>query len=179
AMLWLATLLASLGLYQYFYSMPRLRRDYERDPQTILQANGVPTDADSSQRKLFEDRLRSVEPLGTFALTNSLAGVRGPWLLAALAIGLANFWNGQQRRSLAALAVAAAVLAICLALTKSRTAYLAVSAGLVLAGLYGRRASSAWRFGWRIPAGAAGAAIVIGLIAVVFGGLDVQVLSEA
>src|SRR5207244_11413930 len=32
AMLWLATLLASLRLYQYSYSMPRLRRDYERDP---------------------------------------------------------------------------------------------------------------------------------------------------
>src|SRR3954469_14614867 len=32
AMIWLATLLASLGLYQYGYSMPKLRRDYERDP---------------------------------------------------------------------------------------------------------------------------------------------------
>ena len=32
---------------------------------------------------------------------------------------------------------------------------------------------------WRIPAGLAGAAIVIGLVAVYFGGLDVQVLSEA
>src|SRR5439155_18671632 len=70
-------------------------------------------------------------------------------------------------------------LAICLALTKSRTSYLAVSAGLVLIGLYSRRASSAWRLGWRVPAGAAGMAIVIGLVAVFFGGLDVQVLSEA
>src|SRR5438105_6784894 len=58
-MLWLAMLLASLGLYQYFYSMPRLRAEYARDPAAALAANGIPSDADSAQRKLFENRLQS------------------------------------------------------------------------------------------------------------------------
>jgi len=179
AMLWLATLLASLGLYQYFYAMPRLRHDFDRDPIKYLEDNGIPTAEDSSQRKHFEDRVRSKEPLATFALTNSLAGLLAPWLVGALGIALANWRIGQQRRSLAALLAAAALMATCLVLTKSRTAYLAVAAGLVLVGLYGRRAGSGWRLDWRIPTGVAVAAIVIGLIAVYFGGLDAKVLSEA
>src|SRR5262245_12426949 len=179
AMLWLATLLASLGLYQYFYGMPRQRKEYERDPIKVLQENGIATDEDSSQRKHFEDRLRSVEPLSTFALTNSLAGVLGPWLVGTLGIALANFWNVQQRRTLTALLVGAGLMASCLVLTKSRTAYLAVAAGLVLIGMYGRSAKRGWRLDWRIPTALAGAAIVIGLVAVYFGGLDAKVLSEA
>src|SRR5688572_26348195 len=63
AMIWLATLLAALGLYQYFYSMPLQRLEYERDPTAILRESGIPTEAGSPQRELFENRLRSVEPL--------------------------------------------------------------------------------------------------------------------
>ncbi|MBW8883988.1 MAG: O-antigen ligase family protein [Planctomycetia bacterium] len=172
-------LLASLGLYQYFYSMPRDRREFERDPAKVLAENGYSAEQGSPERKHFEDRVHSKEPIATFGLTNSLAGVLGPWLVATLAITLSNFWNVQPRRSVAALLVVAALIAACLVLTKSRTAYLAVTAGLVLIGLYGPRAGSGWRLDWRIPASLAGAAMVIGLIAVYFGGLDAQVLSEA
>jgi hypothetical protein len=179
AMLWLATLLASLGLYQYFYGMPRQRREYERDPVKVLTEFHYPTEEGSPQRKHFEDRIYSREPIGTFGLTNSLAGVLGPWLVATFAISLANFWNVQQRRSVAAILTAALLIATCLVLTKSRTAYLAVTAGLVLVGLYGRRAKGGWRLDGRIPVALAGAAMVIGLVAVFFGGLDAQVLSEA
>jgi tetratricopeptide (TPR) repeat protein len=179
AMLWLATLLASLGLYQYFYGMPRQRREYERDRAKVLAEYRIPTEEGSAERKHFEDRIYSKEPIATFGLTNSLAGVLGPWLVAAIAISQANFWNVQQRRSVAALFVCAGLMASCLVLTKSRTAYLAVMAGLVLVGLYGRRAPGGWRLDWRIPSALAGAVIVIGLIAVYFGGLDAQVLSEA
>src|SRR4029078_4586254 len=91
AMIWLAMLLAALGLYQYGYAMPKLRLEYERDKERVVELNGIPTDAGSPQRELFENRLRSVEPLATFALTNSLAGFLAPWLLAALAICQAVF----------------------------------------------------------------------------------------
>src|SRR5581483_11020696 len=101
------------------------------------------------------------------------------WLVAALAISLANFWNAPQRRSLIALLLSAAMIAASLVLTKSRTAYLAVFAGLLLIAIYGHRATRGWRLGWKIPAGLAVAAIIIGLVAVFFGGLDIQVLSEA
>jgi len=178
-MIWLATLLACLGLFQYFYSMPMLRREYEQDAPAILAANGISAESDSPQRKLFEDRLRSKEPLATFALTNSLAGVLAPWLVATLAVGLANFGRREQWQTLLGLAVVAAILAGCLVLTKSRTAFLALLVGLALVALYGRGKSQWARLDWRIPAGLAGTAIVIGLVAVYSGGLDLQVLSES
>jgi O-Antigen ligase len=180
AMIWLATLLASLGLFQYFYSMPRQRRDYEQDPAKVLAASELPAETDSPQRELFENRLRSVEPLATFALTNSLAGFLAPWLLATMAIGLANYHGGQQRLTLLAIAMSALLLATCLVLTKSRSAYLAIMTGCVLLALYGRGLGSrGWRLDWRIPTGIAASGVVIGLVAVYFGGLDMEVLSEA
>src|SRR5262249_18698215 len=102
AMIWLATLLATLGLYQYFYSKPIERQEYERDPEKYLTAERIPTEKDSPLRQQFENRVRSVEPLATFGLTNSLAGVLGPWLIGVLAIGYDNLRNSQQRQSVAA-----------------------------------------------------------------------------
>jgi hypothetical protein len=176
-MVWLATLLASLGLYQFCYSTPKLQAEFQRDPDKALMENGIPTDPGSPLRVQFENRVKSVEPLATFGLTNSLAGVLAPWLIAIVAVGFANYRELQQRRALFALAISAAIIAACLLLTKSRTAYLATLAGTILVGLYGRRGG--WRLDWRIPAALAGAAMVIGLVAVYFGGLDIQVLSEA
>jgi O-antigen ligase len=177
AMLWLATLLAALGLYQYFIQMPAQRRLYEANPEQMLAQQGIPTDKNNSQRIMFENRLRSVEPLATFALTNSLAGVLAPWLCAALAIALALRHDANQRPTLPGLLSIAVVLAGCLVLTKSRTAYLAAAAGLALVAIYCRPGGR--RFDWRIPAALAGAAVVLGLAAVYFGGLDSRVLSES
>ena len=170
-------LLASLGLYQYCYSMPKLRRQYEADPQQVLMDNLIPAEEDSPQREQFENRVRSVEPLATFALTNSLAGFLAPWLVAIVAVVLPSLRDRQQRTALLGFGISAAILAACLVLTKSRTAYLATFAGLALVALYGRRGG--WRLDWRIPAAVAGALLVIGLGAVYWGGLDVEVLSEA
>ncbi|HEY2414287.1 MAG TPA: O-antigen ligase family protein [Pirellulaceae bacterium] len=179
AMIWLATLLASLGLYQYFYSAPLRRTEYERDPEKFLEAEQIPTDKDSPLRQQFENRIRSVEPLATFGLTNSLAGVLAPWLIGVLAIGYACFRSGGQWRTVIAMLLIAAILAACLLLTKSRTAYLATIAGVVLLALFGgRRSRSSW-LNWQIPAGLAAATVVLGLAAVFFGGLDLQVLTEA
>jgi hypothetical protein len=177
AMIWLATLLAGLGLYQYGYGMPRLRRNFEQNSAQVLAATGIPAEPGSAQRELLENRIQSVEPLATFALTNSLAGFLAPWLVALLAIGLANFRDREQRPALLALASGGLLIAACLVLTKSRTAYLATLAGVVLAGLYGRRGG--WRLDWRIPAALALVLAAIGLVAIYSGGLDVQVLSEA
>jgi tetratricopeptide (TPR) repeat protein len=177
ATLWLATLLAAVGFYQYGYGMPTARREYQQDPAKYLVANDISTEAGSTDREQFENRLNSVEPVATFGLTNSLAGFLAPWLVAAMAIGQANLHERRQRRTVMTLAIVSALIAACLVLTKSRTAYLATLAGLVLVALYGRRGG--WRLDWRIPTALAGVGLVIGLIAVYFGGLDVQVLSEA
>jgi tetratricopeptide (TPR) repeat protein len=176
-MLGLAVLMAGLGLYQYGVYMPRLRREYQADPATVLESNGIRSEAGTPERELFENRLRSVEPLGTFALTNSLAGFLTPWLLASLALAFGLVFDRLGLRWLVVFLLSAAVLAACLVLTKSRTAYLALAAGIVLIGLYGRRGG--WRLDWRIPVALAGAGIVIALAAVLVGGLDAKVLSEA
>jgi hypothetical protein len=179
-MVWLATLLAALGLYQYAYSMPKLRRQYEQDSARVLAANNIPAETDSPLREQFENRLRSVEPLATFALTNSLAGFLAPWLVGALCIALISIWQRDQRPASMLLGIMAVTMATCFMLTKSRTAYLAVAAGLVLLAIYGRRATAAsWRLDWRIPAALAGVVTVIALVVVYSGGLDRQVLSEA
>jgi tetratricopeptide (TPR) repeat protein len=177
AMLWLATLLGALGLYQYFYGMPLLRREYAKDPERILAENNVPTDPQAPLRVQFENRVRSVEPLATFGLTNSLAGFLAPWFIAALALGMAMSDWRRSATILGTLATCILVIDACLVLTKSRSAYLAAAAGLVLLAMYGRRRG--WRLDWRIPAAVVGVGLVIGLAAVYFGGLDAEVLTEA
>lgn len=178
-MVWLAVTLANLGLYQYFYSMPALRRQYAANPEQVLAENGYPTDKNSQQRTLFENRLYSVEPLGTFALTNSLAGFLAPWLVASVCLGMGMIGDRRQRLALVATACFAVVMAACLVLTKSRTAYLATAGGLGLVAITGYAGLRSWRIDWRIPAALVAMFVVLGLCAVWLGGLDVQVLSEA
>jgi O-antigen ligase len=87
-MISLAVALGSYGLYQYFYEMPATRAAYEKDPQRALADADMDFAPDSPERVLFEKRLQSVEPMATFALTNSLAGFLAPWLIATLGIAI-------------------------------------------------------------------------------------------
>ena len=172
----------SLGLtvhayYQYFVSQPALRNEYKANPDKFLEASGRDKNPDSVDRKHFEDRVFSREPLSTFSLTNSLAGFLAPWLIIAAGIGLREASKGGNSRTLAAAMIAALLMAGCLLLTKSRTAILATGFGAVLLLLYGRR--HGFKVGWKIPAVAAGLFVLIGLGVVVAGGLDAEVLSEA
>jgi hypothetical protein len=185
AMLWLATLLATFGFYQYFYSMPRFREQYLANPEKALIESGVSTEKSSPQREQFENRLRSVEPLGTFALTNSLAGFLAPWLIAALAIAIASGWQGwhlrpsQSPSSLIISGLVTIALAGCLLLTKSRTALLATIVGVGLLALFSRQASRKWHLDWRVPAIFAAVILILALVATYSGGLDQKVFSEA
>jgi len=83
----LAVGLSSYGLYQYAYEMPQTRARYEADPDRALRDAGLWYPPGSPQRQQFEARLESPEPLATFALTNSLAGVLAPWLVVLVGIG--------------------------------------------------------------------------------------------
>ncbi len=93
----LAVALASYGLYQYAYEMPATRRAYKEDPNGMLQRAGMWFEENSPERKLFEDRLESREPLATFALTNSLAGYLTPWLIVALGIAVGGIPGASRR----------------------------------------------------------------------------------
>jgi O-antigen ligase len=125
--------------------------------------------------------MRSTEPIGPFALTNSLAGYLAPTLI--LVLGLARqmgrtmvrqrMWQGILVMALAALV--AALLLACFVLTKSRAAYLATAMG-VLALAATRAIPRRW---WRW-CGAAAAVLALGVLLLAsLGGLDRQVLTEA
>ncbi len=86
AMLALATAEAAIGLYQYEVAFPAMREQFAANPDAMLRAAGQWVPPESPQRRLLEDRILSREPLGTFALANSLAGLLVPWILIGLGI---------------------------------------------------------------------------------------------
>jgi hypothetical protein len=183
-MVGLAVALAGYGLYQYFYELPATRAEYHADPERYLADPDLGYPPGSPARAMFEKRLASVEPLATFALTNSLAGVLAPWLvvLAGMAaVGLPRppgitqaRWTLQAHLGIAGCFL---VMAACLLLTKSRSAYLATLVGLVLVAAVWRRRTA--RVPWKpiVVAALVLGVLVAGVLAV--GGLDAEVLSEA
>lgn len=173
----LTVVLAGYGLYQYFYEMPATRAAYYADPDGTLARAGLDYPQGSPDRAAFEQRLASREPMATFALTNSLAGLIVPWLTALAGIVALALPPRKRLLTLCAIAACAVVLAACLLLTKSRSAYLATLAGLVGIGVLWWRRSG--RIPWKPMAAAALvlAILVIGVVAA--GGVDIEVLSEA
>ncbi|MDX1945337.1 MAG: O-antigen ligase family protein [Pirellulaceae bacterium] len=174
----LAAAEAAHGGYEYFVSQPAQLAEFERDPPAAFRAAGVTSEV---QQQQFRWRLEAKEPLGTFALTNSLAGLIAPWLMALLGIALASLGGPELRKTLLGSLAIALVLGGCLLLTKSRTALLAVGGGVGLLAIYGRGESSrlaAW-IDWKLLAGAAAVAVLLALGVVGLGGLDIEVLSEA
>lgn len=131
------------------------------------------------ERALFENRLlHSTEPVGPHALTNTLGG--------QLAVALMLLVGGvlQQRRSVRSVCVGVIVglvLAYCLVLTKSRTAWLGTFAGIFVLMILQQRSAS-----WRIAQSARRLMVAAGLLlavsvtaAVATGALDREVISEA
>ena len=170
--------LSALGYYQYFREHPLMREQYRNNPEKVIRDAGIIAPAGTPQRDAFENRLNSTEPFATFALTNSLAGFLSPWLIMALGIGITNFSRVESSpRTKVATLVTAVIIAGCLVLTKSRTAWIAVLAGIALLAVYGRR--SGWRPDWRIVTGMIAAAVFLPFLGFVIGGLDSFVILEA
>ena len=178
AMIAVSVCLSAHGLHQYFVKLPALRREYEADKRRFLRQVGIQSPLQSAEVREFEDRLRSKEPLATFALTNSLAGFLTPWSVVALAL-LASGFRGTGRQWLYRTAVAVGLITIvgCLVLTKSRAAYIAcvVAAFLLTAGAWRK----GQRIGWQRPLLGFGAMVLLVVGAVVTRGLDWRVVTEA
>lgn len=178
--------ISGYGLHQYFVSLPADRARYLADPDAALAAEGLNFPPGSTERELFEQRLMSTEPPATFALANSLAGWLVPWLLMAVAIGWLAWRErrgenvGGASRVLAGVLLMLLIAGLVLVLTKSRSAVVALAAGVPLL-VWALRRGRELSLRRAVVVGSAITAVVVLLIAIgVFaGGLDREVLSEA
>ena len=76
----LAAAQSVLGCYQTLWGIPSARAEFAAGTRS-LAAIGLNVPDDSPVRLLFDARLGGNEPLGTFTLTNSLAGWLAPWIV--------------------------------------------------------------------------------------------------
>ena len=178
--------ISGYGLHQYFVSLPVDRARYLADPDAALAAEGLNFPAGSIERELFEQRLMSTEPPATFALANSLAGWLVPWLLVASAIGWMA-WRDRRGdegagagRVLVGVLLMLSIAGLALVLTKSRSAVVALGAGVPLL-IWALRRGRELSLQRAAVVGSAIIAVVVLLIAfgAYAGGLDREVLSEA
>ncbi|MDC0175744.1 O-antigen ligase family protein [Planctomycetaceae bacterium] len=152
-----------------------------RQLQSELVAAGIPLDGPA--RQLWERRLRdSREPYGFFALANTLGGFLAPLLLVGLAHCPTTWrswrrWPGRPRTRLTLFLAGLILVAYCLLLTKSRTAWIGFTiGGMVLVG------ENLWNWLREHPGRTAlAAALPVLSVAIVLatGGIDREVLTEA
>jgi hypothetical protein len=161
--------------------MPSIANGYfslpEDDKREVLAANMEGNADDADERKRFEDRLRSVEPITTFSLTNTLAGFLLPgWIFAAYGT-LRQAFDRRDFRRFVAWALIWLLVSFVLFLTKSRTAWAAAAlGGAALALLFLARER---RLPWKTLTAAAVGVALLGAVAWATGAVDREVFTEA
>jgi len=178
----LAVTESGYGYHQFFVTMPADRALFAQDPDEAVRIARVYAPEGSRERYLFGQRVNSTEPMGTFALANSLAGFLAPWLTVTLGLGAAALALRLRDMRLEAPALICAVAILgCLILTKSRAAVVGVGFGVLLLGMW--TAARGTRFTWRTSVIVGVVALVaigaLGAAAVWSGSLDREVLTEA
>jgi hypothetical protein len=186
---------AALGVWQHHVAFPRnadwysARRQildealHNRSGAVLQQARqvtaefsqlGIPLEGPS--RVLWENRaLHSTEPLGTFALANTLAGILAVGLILAVARWRAA---GTGLSAKFAFAISVALISYCLVLTKSRSAWLGAASGLLLLAL---QHQSGRNFRLLLRGGLAAAIVIVSAagVAGITGALDREVILES
>lgn len=162
------------GLEQYAIEFPAHRAEAEARRDELLRENNV--DPASPEADVFMNRLFSKEPLATYALTNTFAGLLSivALLLLSLQTGL---YRSKHRSAFFSCAAALAIVVTCLLLTKSRTALIATAFGSVA--IVSLQWQATRKLPWRGILISLAVLIGLGVIAFLWGGLDRQVFSEA
>lgn len=139
-----------------------------------LGREGIPTEGPA--QVLFEKRFRdSQEPIGLFALANTFGGLLAVCLVLVIAQA---FRSERSFRQTARWAAAAGVIAFCLLLTKSRTAWVGTTVGIV--GIVLQERAAVLRSVLVKTAGLVLLSVlVLTPILLSLGALDQQVLTEA
>ncbi|MEX2091534.1 MAG: O-antigen ligase family protein [Pirellulales bacterium] len=123
--------MSAVAVHQYFVTIPADVAAYDAakgSVEALYDATGQWLEPGSSERMRFEARLDSRLPAATFALSNSLAGFLVPWLVMLIGIVF-----DLRRRTLIIVSLAVATLmVVCIWFTGSRSASVAVIAGLLL-----------------------------------------------
>jgi len=139
--------LAAYGLYQGFVEMPQARALFDADPEAALREAGLNLAPGSPERQRFVDRLNNRMPLGSFALTNSLAAFLVVPLVLGATILLDLVRRGPGwRRTAWMLGGCLAPIGLTLALTRSRSGCIAAAVGVLLAWWTQRRRAGTCRF---------------------------------
>lgn len=181
AMVATAVAVSVYGLYQVGVEFPQMRAYYAANKLQVLQNAGVVPGTPG--QVLFENRLLgSNEVISTFALANSLAGFLVVPLVVMLTIGWENLLGregkGSRFASLAIALVPTLIVAICLMLTKSRSAWIGLAVAIAILAFRERRRVSTRTL---LLTGFGGLAL---LAAFIFGGLatgrlDREVLTQS
>lgn len=200
-----AVSLSGLGIWQHYGGFTESQQKYAKlkaemqslehsgrpaDPRAALEWDralneiratfvdmGVPSD--KTAQMLWEERLKSTESIGLFALANTLGGVLA--FAAVIWLGVLVYADRSLTRWPTAVGgVLTLVLLYCLLLTKSRTALVGLMAGLAVWAIGARswRSAGRRRLGWGVSVGLVAAVSLI-TIAGATGGLDRFVLSES
>lgn len=185
---------SGIALHSYFVEAPAVRQRFRENPEELLRESGLNLEVGSPEYLLFEKRvLDSTEPIGTYGMTNTLAGLLAPILILLAGIPI---WHICQRKKempsdrghrllfLTASIGSILLFGFILLLTKSRSGYLALLVGLLALPILlclGRRDTFGAKRG--TPALVSGA-ILLGFVfaaAAAFqsGILDREVFSEA
>lgn len=194
-----AVVLSGLGLWQHYVWYPGLSAQFAELEQLekstantaslsisdqkrlseLQQGLGVSVDGDETSERALRDRiLASTEPIGRFALANTFAGLLIVGVLIGVGVLQASFVPTPSVVRFAVASIIVGLIGYCLLLTKSRTAMIGLTCGLLIGvGLLGQSVLSS-RWGRRATLGACVATVLMILAAVLTGGLDREVISE-
>ena len=178
----MVTALACYGIFQTTVEFPELRSAYNANPERTLMSLGI--NPDSPSRKAFEDRLLgSNEPMSTFALANSLAGVLVGPLVILFGLLFDQLLKTNQKisskmASIVPLFIIQGMISLCLLWTKSRSAWLGLIAGIGMTSLFLLR-KTRLQYVVRIIVPFGFFAVGLFLIGLASGRMDLLVLTES
>ncbi len=160
---------------------PEQRRQHVKILERQLLATGVPPGALAGPtRVMFEKRLRSIEPSGSFSLTNTFAGWLLVWLLPVLAAARGEFLQSGFAIRALVISFGAGVIACALMETKCRTAWAGLAVALLLWTVWNVRVPGRSRWALAVAAlfGIGGLSGLL-IFEALRGVLDAEVLTEA